>query len=428
MTSTPLVVDTDDTLVNLFAELIGLSGLVPTVTGRIGPRELFENVMRAAPLLATTHVRPNDGLATVETSTFDIAWSVFTDGTTSTAIFVLTRFDDDFAGHLLRQLMQPLQEMAAATGLSSGGAGQGKADADVASAMRHSWSVSMDALLSGAPIASGPQTHQSATLDNAGPPPTSPQLTPDPPPLHVSLGSLAGSITPKHHPIGRAAFPTAQHASPEATPAPDAHAVTEFENGHAPRPVHHFDCVDALRAGQNSVLPPAELGSTIDVLLTWSAHNTVEIDASAILVDADLRVLSDEHFVFFNNLVSPDGSVSLAGDPVVDTGGLSTATITVALDSVDSRASSIVFALSIYDPDTRGQSFAMVQTLNVRVAPHGQTTAHTSFTADRLDGSETAMIMCEIYRRSGAWKIRAVGQGYADGLAGIARDYGVVVS
>jgi tellurium resistance protein TerD len=273
--------------------------------------------------------------------------------------------------------------------------------------MRHSWSVSMDALLSGAPIASGPQTHQSATLDNAGPPPTSPQLTPDPPPLHVSLGSLAGSITPKHHPIGRAAFPTAQHASPEATPAPDAHA---------------------LRAGQNSVLPPAELGSTIDVLLTWSAHNTVEIDASAILVDADLRVLSDEHFVFFNNLVSPDGSVSLAGDPVVDTGGLSTATITVALDSVDSRASSIVFALSIYDPDTRGQSFAMVQTLNVRVAPHGQTTAHTSFTADRLDGSETAMIMCEIYRRSGAWKIRAVGQGYADGLAGIARDYGVVVS
>jgi len=41
--------------------------------------------------------------------------------------------------------------------------------------------------------------------------------------------------------------------------------------------------------------------------------------------------------------------------------------------------------------------------------------------------TETAMVFGELYRNNSEWKFRAVGQGYASGLAGIARDFGVNV-
>ncbi len=87
----------------------------------------------------------------------------------------------------------------------------------------------------------------------------------------------------------------------------------------------------------------------------------------------------------------------------------------------------IVFAVSIYDADARRQSFGQVSNAFIRVVNAADDRELTRFDLSEDASTETAMVFGELYRRGPEWKFRAVGQGYASGLAGIARDYGVNV-
>ena len=88
----------------------------------------------------------------------------------------------------------------------------------------------------------------------------------------------------------------------------------------------------------------------------------------------------------------------------------------------------IVFPVSIHDADNRGQTFGQVSNAFIRVVNQadGQELARYDLSEDA--STETAMIFGELYRYGGEWKFRAVGQGYASGLRGIALDFGVNVS
>lgn len=169
----------------------------------------------------------------------------------------------------------------------------------------------------------------------------------------------------------------------------------------------------------------------VDVGLGWDVRTTTgaefDLDASAMLVGASGKVLSDEHFIFYNNLVSPDGSVTHAGDNRTGEGDGDDELITVELASVPADVVRIVVPVSIYDADARGQNFGQVANAFIRVvnADNGIELARYDLSEDA--STETSMIFGELYRHNGEWKFRAVGQGYASGLAGIARDYGVNV-
>jgi tellurium resistance protein TerD len=95
--------------------------------------------------------------------------------------------------------------------------------------------------------------------------------------------------------------------------------------------------------------------------------------------------------------------------------------------AVADQVQRIVFAVSIYEGAARGQSFGQVSNAFIRVVDraNGSELARYDLTEDA--STETAMIFGELYRHNGEWKFRAVGQGYASGLAGIAKDYGVNV-
>ncbi|MFH8634964.1 TerD family protein [Streptomyces lydicus] len=140
----------------------------------------------------------------------------------------------------------------------------------------------------------------------------------------------------------------------------------------------------------------------------------VRLDVSGLLLAADGKVRSDADFVFYNQPAGPGVTHSAApagGD-----------TITVDTAAVPDGIEKIVVTASL---DAAGATFAGTEpTATVRNADDGSALA--SFTPPRL-GSETALVVVEIYRRAGAWKVRAVGQGYANGLAGIATDFGVTV-
>jgi tellurium resistance protein TerD len=87
----------------------------------------------------------------------------------------------------------------------------------------------------------------------------------------------------------------------------------------------------------------------------------------------------------------------------------------------------IVFPVSIYEADVRGQSFGQVSNAFIRIVNQADNNELARYDLSEDASSETAMIFGEVYRRNGEWKFRAVGQGYASGLRGIAVDFGVNV-
>ncbi|MCZ2830751.1 TerD family protein [Modestobacter sp. VKM Ac-2986] len=189
--------------------------------------------------------------------------------------------------------------------------------------------------------------------------------------------------------------------------------------------------VSLAKGGNVSLTKEAPGLTAVVVGLGWDARTTsgsaFDLDASALLVTSVGRVLSDEHFVFFNNLVSPDGSVEHTGDNTTGLGDGDDEVIRVGLAQVPAEVDKIVFAVSVYEADARRQSFGQVRNAFIRVvnADDGVELARYDLSEDA--STETAMIFGEVYRRGAEWKFRAVGQGYQSGLAGIATEFGVNV-
>jgi tellurium resistance protein TerD len=165
--------------------------------------------------------------------------------------------------------------------------------------------------------------------------------------------------------------------------------------------------------------------------LGWDARSTTgadfDLDASALLLATNGKVLSDQHFVFFNNLRSPDGSVEHTGDNLTGEGEGDDEVIKVNLPGVPPQVDKIVFPVSIYDAESRRQSFGQVRNAFIRVVDANTNAEITRYDLTEDASTETAMVFGELYRNAGEWKFRAVGQGYSSGLRGIALDYGVNV-
>ena len=188
----------------------------------------------------------------------------------------------------------------------------------------------------------------------------------------------------------------------------------------------------SLTKGGNVSLTKAAPGLTAVVVgLGWDARTTdgaqFDLDASAIVCNADNRVVSDKHFVFFNNLTSPEGAVSHSGDNLTGEGGGDDEQVTVNLAGLPADAAKIVFPVSIYEGGSNGQTFGQVRNAFIRVVNQADGSEMARYDLSEDASTETAMIFGELYRNGAEWKFRAVGQGYSAGLAGIAGDYGVNV-
>ena len=187
--------------------------------------------------------------------------------------------------------------------------------------------------------------------------------------------------------------------------------------------------VSLSKGGNVSLSKEAPGLTSVSIGLGWDARTTTgtdfDLDASAIMVKADGKVVSDSHFVFFNNKPSPDGSVKFTGDNLTGEGEGDDESIKVNLATVPAEVDKIVFPVSIYEAEGRGQSFGQVRNAFIRIvnAAGGAEIARYDLSEDA--STETAMIFGELYRNGAEWKFRAGGQGYAAGRTGIAGDYGV---
>ncbi|MFG2227609.1 TerD family protein [Streptomyces sp. NPDC048644] len=172
----------------------------------------------------------------------------------------------------------------------------------------------------------------------------------------------------------------------------------------------------SMRKGGNVPVP----AGAVRVELGWrAAPGAPDVDVSALLL-ASGKVRDDADFVFYNQAVHASGAVRHEGKRQV--GGVLTDTVAVDLAAVEGPVETVVLAAS-----ADGGTFGQVPGLYIRVLDAADGAEMARF--DSQDASrETAFVLGELYRRQGAWKFRAVGQGYDTGLAGLATDFGISVA
>lgn len=172
-----------------------------------------------------------------------------------------------------------------------------------------------------------------------------------------------------------------------------------------------------LRKGANCEVP-SEVES-LQVVVAWDEPDgEVDVDAAALLLAGDRRVRSDAEFVFFNQPASPDGSVRLVGRSSTESG--SHELVRIDLVRIDPEVDCVAVTASLGEGD-----FGSLAGLRLRILDAGGEPL-ARYDIDDAD-AETAFVFCEVYRRGPGWKVRAVGQGWDSGLAGLASDFGVTV-
>ncbi|WP_050026282.1 TerD family protein [Verrucomicrobium sp. BvORR034] len=186
----------------------------------------------------------------------------------------------------------------------------------------------------------------------------------------------------------------------------------------------------SLSKGGNVSLSKTAPGLTnILIGLGWDARSTdgagFDLDASAFLLTPDGKVRSDADFIFFNQKESADGSVKHLGDNTTGAGDGDDEVVKVNLAGVPADVDKVAVSVTIHDAEARKQNFGMVSQAFVRVVNEADGTEIVRYDLSEDFSVETALVFGEVYRHSGEWKFRAVGQGFQGGLGAMAKNYGV---
>ena len=171
-----------------------------------------------------------------------------------------------------------------------------------------------------------------------------------------------------------------------------------------------------LTKGANTPLP----SGIVTVTARWSglASGIDDVDVSAFLLKADGKVASDEGMIFYGQRKSADGAVEI---PTLSRDG----TTVLTVDPARLSAGLVRVAITATLTASRTRPFSDVGSLVLEVESAGAAVA--TFTLDTKGAAEAALIMGEIYERGGAWKFRAVGQGFNGGLQPLAENFGVKI-
>ena len=154
--------------------------------------------------------------------------------------------------------------------------------------------------------------------------------------------------------------------------------------------------------------------------LGWDTNATstgggFDLDASVFVLGENKKLLSDQHFVFYNNLKTPDGSVEHTGDNLTGDGDGDDEQIKVDLSKIDPNASEICVVVTIHDAETRKQNFGQVRNSFVRVFDSNNSEI-MKYELEEDFSVETAVEFGRIYKRNNEWKFEAVGMGMKGGL------------
>lgn len=147
-----------------------------------------------------------------------------------------------------------------------------------------------------------------------------------------------------------------------------------------------------------------------------STGQAFDLDASVFILGENGKILSDQHFIFYNNLKSPNEAVVHTGDNLTGDGDGDDEQVLVDLSKIDANASEIIVVVTIHDAEARNQNFGQVRNSFVRIVDTNSNVELLNYELDEDFSIETAVEFGRIYRRNGDWKFEAVGTGMKGGL------------
>ncbi|AZI26244.1 MAG: TerD family protein [Pedobacter agri] len=155
--------------------------------------------------------------------------------------------------------------------------------------------------------------------------------------------------------------------------------------------------------------------------LGWDTNSSTtgaafDLDASIFILNDQKKLVSDENFVFYNNLVSPDGAVEHTGDNLTGDGDGDDEQIKVDLTKIDAKVNEICVVVTIHEAESRRQNFGQVRNSFVRIFDATTNEVILKYELEEDFSIETAVEFGRIYKREGKWKFEAVGMGMKGGL------------
>ncbi|WP_294291619.1 MULTISPECIES: TerD family protein [Chryseobacterium] len=155
--------------------------------------------------------------------------------------------------------------------------------------------------------------------------------------------------------------------------------------------------------------------------LGWDTNNTstgtaFDLDASLFLLGENKKLVSDNHFIFYNNLESPDKAVIHSGDNLTGDGNGDDEQIKIDLTKIDPAVKEITVVVTIHEADSRRQNFGQVRNSFIRIFNTDTNEEILKYELDEDFSIETAVEFGRIYNRNGEWKFEAVGSGQREGL------------
>jgi tellurium resistance protein TerD len=156
----------------------------------------------------------------------------------------------------------------------------------------------------------------------------------------------------------------------------------------------------------------------ITIGLGWDPNegtgSNFDLDASAIMINSERKLLDEDYFVFYNNLKSPDGSLEHTGD---DPDGKSSdgdddEAIKIDLTKVDPRVKEILFVVTIEDYERRKQNFGQVRNSYIRIVDNSTREEIAKYELDEDFSIETGIEFGRLYKRNEQWRFEASGIGY----------------
>ncbi len=166
-------------------------------------------------------------------------------------------------------------------------------------------------------------------------------------------------------------------------------------------------------------------GKKFVVGLGWDIGDSaqLDLDASAFIVGANGKLLSDDHFIFYNNASSPDGSVIYSGDNRTGAGDGDDESLIIDTALINPAAQQIVFCCSIDAAEKRNQNFSQVSNAYIRIYEQETSNVLATYLLAEAASNETAFILGRLVNSSNGWEFEAYPMGYPGGLETLVEIY-----
>ncbi|MBD0254295.1 MAG: TerD family protein [Cytophagales bacterium] len=154
--------------------------------------------------------------------------------------------------------------------------------------------------------------------------------------------------------------------------------------------------------------------------LGWEMSSfTVDLDASVFMLGANNRLLSDEYFVFYNNLKSPDGSVQHLGDNRSGSTEDDDEVILANLVNINPAAQDLVICVSIHDANVRRHNFGLLRDAYIRIVDVDNQKEVARYDLDASHATENAVVFGRLRKTGSDWHFQAASQGTSQELQGL---------